>query len=352
MLSTQTRSFPVKHFICHSLVFLLFFVAWRYLSVWYVYRLRTDYILFASIFVAAILLSVWPLFHLVRDIKISRRFLILFLFLLILPWGEWVQRNFPNAREDWTRQIFKQVLLLYVLILILCSRPALLRRIADRYRNAVELVSASKFLLWLPPFLFFIISSVIAIFVFQKTPIVPDSASYLFQAKTFAEGRWVAEAPAATDFFNHTASLIAMKDGRWFSIYSPGFPLVLAPAILLGIEWLISPLLGAFSCVIWIAYAKRWHSVSVAVVMGWLFLLSPFLVLISATITAHSPELFFASAIIYLCRLETERPGLQNKIVLLFLLSLGILTRSFSMLAFLGPILAYSIWVHISRRSV
>ncbi len=352
MRSIQTKSFPLAGFFRHATALALFWAAWRYLSEWYIYRGRTDYIVFSSLFFAALIIAAWSLAPHLKQAVNRRMVIVLLLFLIILPWGEWLQRSFPNAREDWSRQLFKQAVLLYILILLLSLKPRLLQVAAERVRATIGVLAENRILLWMPCLLFLLVSSWIAIFVFQKCPIVPDSASYLFQAKTFAESKLAADAPPVPDFFNHVASLVVMKDGYWFSIYSPGFPFLLSTVVSFGLEWFVCPLLGALTCGIWIAYVKRWHSRPAALLMGWMILFSPFLLLLSATTMVHPAELFLVSAAIYVCRREIETPRIRFAILLFVVLGCGVLTRSFSFLAFLGPVLAYTFWTRLRARSL
>ncbi|MEZ5867819.1 MAG: hypothetical protein R3D46_04865 [Defluviimonas denitrificans] len=67
--------------------------------------------------------------------------------------------------------------------------------------------------------------------------------------------------------------LIEVKDGRWFSATLPGWPAVLALGALLGLPWIVNPLLaGSRSC---------WPMTSPAAARGlrpgiwWRFFLAP-----------------------------------------------------------------------------
>jgi len=216
----------------------------------------------------------------------------------------------------------------------------MLNRIPDR-----------RLILLIPAALLCILSAAICFSVYRRTAAVNDTSAYLFQAKIFAAGKLFAPVPAHPGFFGYEYDMLVMKDDRWFSMYPPGFPLLLAFAMLLKAEWLLVPFLGACTLAIWIEYARRWHSKQVAVLFGVLCLFSPFVFQMFSTPVVHAPELFLASSAIYICRRETEQPARGRKILLLLILLLSTLMRPFSLLIFLSPVLLCTAWDSLKRRS-
>jgi 4-amino-4-deoxy-L-arabinose transferase-like glycosyltransferase len=71
----------------------------------------------------------------------------------------------------------------------------------------------------------------------------PDEATYVFQARTLAGGHLYAPAPPHHEFFEFRFCL--QQAGRWFGIYPPGWPAVLAVGVWLGVPHLVNPILGA-----------------------------------------------------------------------------------------------------------
>ena len=65
---------------------------------------------------------------------------------------------------------------------------------------------------------------------------------------------------------------LVVTNGRWFSMYLPGYPALLALFLLIHSEWFLSPLLGSLTVWLWLSYAKRWYGMKVAVVLGLLML--------------------------------------------------------------------------------
>ena len=159
----------------------------------------------------------------------------------------------------------------------------------------------------------------------------------MFQAKIFAAGRLYAPAPPYPEAFAHVGDMLILHDGKWFSMYLPGFSLMLAAAMMIRCEWLLGPLLGAAAVGTWIAYALRWHGRRTAWVLGVLALFSPFLFLMHSSVMVHTAELFFASAVVYLCRRETEEPSGRRLALLALCLFTGVITRGFSFVPFVLP---------------
>jgi len=228
--------------------------------------------------------------------------------------------------------------------------PTIPRVVGEKTTKAVHYLSSKRRVLWLPCILFFFVSAWIANFVYQRTPLVQDSASHLFQAKIFSQGRLYAPAPPISEFFSYEADELVLHEGRWFTIYLPGFALLLGLAMKIHAEWLLCPLLGAFSLAIWVDYARRWHSPQAALLVGLLGLCSPFLLVLSSTVMVHSPELFVASAVIYLSRKETGGTSFLRLCLLFLLMILAVLIRGFSLLPFLIAVIGYVSWKKLRNR--
>jgi hypothetical protein len=96
-----------------------------------------------------------------------------------------------------------------------------------------------------------------------------DEYAYVLQAKTFASGRLWVNVPTLLEPFQMLR--FVAKDGRWLSIYQPGWPLLLALPERLGLPmWFVDPLLGAAFA--WAFYKlARLH---VAAEAAWLALLA------------------------------------------------------------------------------
>lgn len=77
--------------------------------------------------------------------------------------------------------------------------------------------------------------------LFSGLPRVGDEVSYAFQGRIFAAGRLYLPPPPVPEAFD--VDNVILTADRWCSKYPPGFPLLLAPGWLLGVPWLVNPLL-------------------------------------------------------------------------------------------------------------
>jgi hypothetical protein len=101
------------------------------------------------------------------------------------------------------------------------------------------------------------VAAAASLFAYRAYPLSMDEYAPWFQAKAFAAGRLTGKVPPELlprivptfhNYFLETAS-----DGRIIEAYWPGLALLLAPFMLLGVPWLLNPLLGAASL------AVLWH---------------------------------------------------------------------------------------------
>ena len=89
---------------------------------------------------------------------------------------------------------------------------------------------------------------------FARNPHLIDEVAQLFQSRIFAAGRLATPAPKPPEFFLVAQTLIT--DAGWVSQYPPGQSLLLALGMLVGLEWLVNPILGGLS-VLLIFYLAR-----------------------------------------------------------------------------------------------
>ncbi len=125
----------------------------------------------------------------------------------------------------------------------------------------------------------------VAVLTFHRIPHVPDEVAYLFQAKTYAQGRVYLDPPPAPELFRQF--LIMVHDGKWFSVFPPGWPLVLALGVIAGVPWIVNPLLAGAGVLLTYAVVKRVHRSSTALVAALLLATSPLYVTVGSTYMAH-----------------------------------------------------------------
>ena len=77
----------------------------------------------------------------------------------------------------------------------------------------------------------------------KGVPDVPDEFSYLHQARGFADGELAPASPPLEEF--HYTSWAIHDGGRWYSVFPPGYGVLLAVGVKAGVPWAVNPVLGA-----------------------------------------------------------------------------------------------------------
>ena len=115
---------------------------------------------------------------------------------------------------------------------------------------------------------------------------IPDGAGYRFQAEVFALGRIAAPAPPMPESFR--PSLTVVRDGKWFAQYYPGFSLVLAAFVRLGVDWLVNPVGGALLVLGTFLLGRRLFSNAAGLVGALLVASSPLTLALATTYLSHT----------------------------------------------------------------
>ncbi|MCX6640692.1 MAG: hypothetical protein NTW14_09470 [bacterium] len=119
---------------------------------------------------------------------------------------------------------------------------------------------------------------------FNFTPHIEDSIAQLLQGRIFASGRAWVEPFRPQEFFYFSYMLDA---DRWFSMYPPGHSLLLALGVLFRVPYLINPLLGGLSVILFFHLIKTTDGKKSARWGSWALALSPFLIFMSSEYMNH-----------------------------------------------------------------
>lgn len=143
------------------------------------------------------------------------------------------------------------------------------------------------------------ILSIFALKVLQNFPHSADEYVYLFQAKTYASGHLYVDPPPMLELFRffHTIE----REGRYFGIFPPGYPFLLSIGVIIGVPWIINPLLGAMTILLIYLIARHLFSRRVAILSCILGFLTPFFILNSASYFSHSACTFFLALLVHGC---------------------------------------------------
>lgn len=93
-------------------------------------------------------------------------------------------------------------------------------------------------------------SAFTARFAYSANPQLIDEAAQLFQARVFAQGRVAAPTPPSPVFF--LTQLTTITRAGWVAQFPPGGSVVLALGLLIGVPWIVNPVLGGLG--VWLVY--------------------------------------------------------------------------------------------------
>ncbi len=123
-------------------------------------------------------------------------------------------------------------------------------------------------------------------------PFEPDTASYLFQARLFAEGLLFADAPA--DFGFSASPHINVHDGKWYSRYPLLASALLVPGVWIGHPHVVPAILTAATMIFVFLFVRElFASTRVAMVATIFALLSPATLGVGSTLFSQSGSRLF-----------------------------------------------------------
>jgi hypothetical protein len=153
----------------------------------------------------------------------------------------------------------------------------------------------------------------IALALTQRFPPSGDDYSYLYQAKLLASGKICAEDPLydQANPLHHCVATNCMIDdqGRRFSKYPPGWPALLALGALLGVPWLIDPVLGAVLGFLVLRYVEQHMEDNLVKVAGLLLTLCLFFCYYAASLRAHIATALFVFSAFVAYEAARKHPG-------------------------------------------
>jgi 4-amino-4-deoxy-L-arabinose transferase-like glycosyltransferase len=122
---------------------------------------------------------------------------------------------------------------------------------------------------------------------------IEDEVAYLFQAQVFAKGEAYVDAPFHTNCF--FAPFVLDYEGRRFGKYPPGWPALLSVGIRMGQAWFINASLVALTIALVFRLGRETHDARVGVLAAGLGSVSPFVLLMSASLMSHPACLLFVT---------------------------------------------------------
>ncbi len=136
-----------------------------------------------------------------------------------------------------------------------------------------------------------LVTAAIAVLAFERLPHLEDEVAYLFQAKTLALGRLTVPSPEPEQAF--WTPFVLDYQGRRFGKYSPGWPAMLAPGVVLGLPWLVNPLLAALSLYLVYRLGRTLYDDATGLLAAALGLVSPLFLVLGGSFLSHLASLFW-----------------------------------------------------------
>jgi 4-amino-4-deoxy-L-arabinose transferase-like glycosyltransferase len=189
-----------------------------------------------------------------------------------------------------------------------------------------------------------VLSLYTAVVTLRIFPNASDEYSYLVQAQLFASGNLSVPSPQKPEFFDFDN---IVNNGRFFSKYPPGWPLLLSVGAALGAPWIVNSLIGAVTLGLLHLTARKHFSVQAANLVLLMLTCSPFFVFNSASYFSHPSCLLSIALAYYFYFNEMEGPASPLQAAL-FGASAGLafLIRPFTMVALTVPL-----WIHLGIRT-
>lgn len=213
-------------------------------------------------------------------------------------------------------------------------------------KNEIKIVSGLLIL----SFLFLL---AIHFFVLLNFNFINDEDSYMMQAGILASGKLFAAPPPMPQFFQY--GNVICEEGKWYSKYTIGWPLMLAAGKLLHVEWIMGPLCAALNLLFLYLIGKKLFGRRAGILCIIFGMASPLLEFTGASQLSHSPfGLIAAISIWALINVEKDEKFLFT-IAAGIALGFAINVRpADGALLFLGliPYIGYVLWKSPERKKL
>ena len=188
-------------------------------------------------------------------------------------------------------------------------------------------------------------SAVLGQRVFGGVPHVADGIAYAFQGRIFAAGRLWLQPPLVPEAFQ--SQNVLLDATHWCGIYPPGFPLLLAPGWLLGVPFLVNPVLLGLAVLGVFRLGTVLYDETTGLLGALLLAVSPFALLMGGGFMGHVASLcVFTWGLAFLAE-SFRAPGGRPLLASGFLGAFGVVIRPQAAVFFLLPALAA---VLVARR--
>ncbi|MCP4609858.1 MAG: glycosyltransferase family 39 protein [Planctomycetes bacterium] len=137
-----------------------------------------------------------------------------------------------------------------------------------------------------------ILASMLNYFVYERHPHISDEIADYTHAKYVAEGVLTSPAPPVPEAFE--VYLMQVDGDRWYPVAPVGWPAVLSVGILLGVPWLVNPVLAGLNAILIYLLFQLIFTRYIARVSLLLLCVSPWYVFLGMSFMTHMSVLAFA----------------------------------------------------------
>ncbi len=184
----------------------------------------------------------------------------------------------------------------------------------------------------------FLASAAYSLFIFDRVPHIQDEIAYLFQAKIFKLGHLYVPSPCSPESFDFPH---VVNNGRWYSMYPPGFPFLLLFGLILGVPWIVNPFIGALAIFLLYLLGKEIYGQNAGIVAAVLGATSIWRLIMSATMMSHAASMLFNGFFLLFAVRSIRRPALREGLLAGASLGFAFLVRPYNTALFSIVILLY-----------
>lgn len=171
-----------------------------------------------------------------------------------------------------------------------------------------------------------------------------DEHSCYFLAECLRKGKLYVDIPPLADFFKVVH--VGMRDGKWFSVYPPGWPLIWAAGLQFNIVDWLNPVMSTLAVFFFYLSGKRLFGRLSTVIGLAVMVLSPFFMFTAASYFSHGTCFLMVSIFLYTffrwreaCEVGKDPVGWAA--LCGFAVGYGLISRPLTMTVIAGPFLLY-----------
>ena len=241
--------------------------------------------------------------------------------------------------------LFALLLIFFIAIMVLFIKK-------EKYQGILEQRLVRKIILILLPMGFIFILAMGFLMHFNEDDHIVwgtiDSVSYYIQAKIFSTGHISVPSHELKEFFS---TGYCINDGRYYSIYFPGWPLLLSVGITMGLPWIINPIFGILTIILIYFIGMEIYDRETGLFAAVLLLCSRYFYVLTPTYFSEPSALFFSSLFVYCIIRTLKEPKVISSLLAGLVLGILFLIRPYTAFAVSLPIMGYFLLSSVKRKA-